>query len=76
MIGQIRGHSSRSFAMLSLLLTVTSLLPTHLQAARTKAIIPLYVDIERDPKAWDPLYKVYYSNVWSLVLWSSLHITE
>jgi hypothetical protein len=30
-------------------------------AARTKALIPLYVDLENNVKAWDPLFKAYFS---------------
>jgi hypothetical protein len=65
----LRVSLSRCQIFFALLLVNVSFLTSLASAARTKAIIPLYVDIERDAKSWDPLYKVYATTV--LLLGSS-----
>ncbi|KAF2663919.1 hypothetical protein BT63DRAFT_461037 [Microthyrium microscopicum] len=57
-MGKIFQHASHSWTMLTTMLVTASLLPHIANAARTKAIIPLYVEVEDHPRSWDPLYKV------------------
>jgi hypothetical protein len=55
---ELSSHSLSTLQFLSFVVLLAWVLP-GVSAARTKALIPLYVDLENNVKAWDPLFKAY-----------------
>jgi hypothetical protein len=57
--GRLQYSFNRGQVFFVFIFVTVSLLSSLGSAGRTKAIIPLYVDIEDNFNAWDPLFKAY-----------------